>query len=128
MRESWHDCPDSRTTYGSGRNLTSGTTVSLLLLLSLCQPGLGLGRLDDQVLLEPDLGVRVVVIARDAPVSGPFIQGDRIGEGAVGIESNRLVAELDRDSFEVAQQSRTEPRSSPGGMDPHALDLAGRSS
>lgn len=69
---------------------------------------------------------RIVVVARDTAVAGSFVQGDRIGKGAVGIEPNSLVALLGSRGFKVAQQPRAEPGSSSCRMDPHALDLTSR--
>src|SRR6476620_1866536 len=80
---------------------------------------------DRQLLLEPDLGVRIVVVARDVVVAGAFVKCDGLGEGGVGVEPNGLVAKVGRGRFKVAQQPGAEPCAAPFRIDPHALDFTG---
>src|SRR6185295_1236963 len=80
---------------------------------------------DGQPLLEPDLGVRIVVVARDVVVAGAFVKCDGLGEGGVGVEPNGLVSKVGSGRFEMMQQPGAEPCSAPFRIDPHALDFAG---
>ena len=77
-----------------------------------------------QALLEPRLRVGVVVVALDVAVARALVHRDRLGEGAVGVQPDRVVAEVGGDLLEVAQQPRPEPGAAPAGVDPHPLDLA----
>src|SRR6188472_1341178 len=66
-----------------------------------------------QPLLEPDLGIRIVVVARDVVVAGAFVKCDGLGEGGVGVEPNGLVAKVGSGRFKVAQQPGAEPCAAP---------------
>ena len=68
---------------------------------------------DRQALLEPDLSIRIVVVARDVVVAGAFVKCDGLGEGGVGVEPNGLVAKVGSGRFKVAQQPGAEPCATP---------------
>ena len=81
-----------------------------------------------ELLLEPGLRVRVVVVALDPAVPGALVHRDRLGEHAVRVEPDDVVAALAGEVLEVPQQPAGEPGAAPVGVHPHPLHLvdAGR--
>ena len=76
-------------------------------------------------LLEPPLGVGVVVVPLDLAVARPLVHRDRLEQGAVRVQHHPGVAEPCRQHLELAQHPGAQPGSAPVVGHPHPLDLAG---
>src|SRR4029077_9422144 len=66
-----------------------------------------------QALGEPATCVRVVVVALDAAVAGPFVHGDRLDQRAVRVEVDLAVAEPPGLILERCEHPGSEPAAAP---------------
>ena len=74
-------------------------------------------------LLEPVVGVWLVVERLDFPVAGCSVHRDRLGEGLVRFESYRSAAAGDGSLFEFIEQASANAETSRSWVDPHPLEL-----
>ena len=78
-----------------------------------------------ETLLEPVVGVRLVIERCNLAVSRRSVQVDRLGQGSVGLETGTCRASASGARFELAQEPPPEAESASRRGDPHALDLSG---
>src|ERR1041384_2249502 len=79
-----------------------------------------------QALLEPVVGVRLVVERGDLAIAGRAIHRDRLDERAVGLEPDHARAVLAGARLELGEQAATDAEAARRRGHPHALDLGGR--
>src|SRR3954469_6382904 len=77
-----------------------------------------------EALLEPVVGVGVVVVARDLGVAAGAVHRLRLDKRAVRVEAHGVVAERARPLLERVEQPGAEAQAAVRAVDPHAHDLA----
>src|SRR5579863_903595 len=76
-----------------------------------------------QALLEPVLGVGVVVVAWDLAITGGAVQAESLGERSIGIEADGAQLARGRGTLELRQEAAPEAKAAHPRRQPHALDL-----
>src|SRR5512140_248212 len=85
-------------------------------------PAVRVRRLRD-ALLEPMVGVGLVVEGRDLAVAARTVEGDGLAQGAVRLESDDSGTPVPRQLLELPQDPTTEPEAASLRLHPHPLQL-----